>query len=158
MFGAIAQTFGKLFGTDKAVESIVNNVSTGLDKLVYTDEEKAQDAAKERSEARQMIIRWLEATKGQNLARRIIALSIVFVWLFQYMVAQFLNVIAIWVSSVAQAHLQESASILMSGANDMGKPIMVILGFYFAAPYLGNIIGNWKGVPHGTPSDYGSKR
>ncbi len=42
---------GKLFGSDKSVETIVSGVSRGLDSLVYTDEEKANAAAKERAEA-----------------------------------------------------------------------------------------------------------
>jgi len=40
----IGATIGKIFGSDKALTSIVDNVSKGLDALVYTDEEKAQDA------------------------------------------------------------------------------------------------------------------
>ena len=46
---------GKLFGTEKALSGIVNGVTNGLDALVYTDEEKAGEAAKDRSEARAMV-------------------------------------------------------------------------------------------------------
>jgi len=145
MFSTIAQTIGKLFGTDKAIQSVVDNVSNGLDKLVYTDEEKAVDAAKDRSEARKMIIRWMEATKGQNLARRIIALAIVFTWLAQYIISQLTDISAIWVANTAiQLNLHASSKILVDGAKNMNQPVMVILGFYFAAPYLGQIF-NKKG-------------
>ena len=49
-------TVGKIFGTDKAITAVISNVSKGLDALVYTDEEKAGDAAKDRSEARKMVV------------------------------------------------------------------------------------------------------
>ena len=68
--------FGRLFGTEKALEGVVEGVSKSLDALIYTDEEKAKEAARDRSEARRMVVDWLAATQGQNLARRLIALSI----------------------------------------------------------------------------------
>ena len=74
MFG-VSALFGKLFGTEKATTALVENVSNGLDKMFYTDEEKALDGAKDRSEARSMLIKWMESTQGSNLARRCIALS-----------------------------------------------------------------------------------
>jgi len=136
MFG-IGSLLGRIFGTEKATTSIIDNVSKGLDALVYTDEEKAQDAAKDRAAARQMIIKWMETTKGQNLARRLIALSIVAVWLFQYLASTCLNVAAIWLSSPEK--LTESARIIGESAKNLNAPIMLILAFYFSAPYMGDI-------------------
>jgi hypothetical protein len=81
--------WGKLFGTEKALNGIVDGVTNGLDALVYTDEEKAADAAADRSEARKMVVQWMAATQGQNLARRLIALSITGVWLSMYLLSVF---------------------------------------------------------------------
>ena len=75
MIGLIGETIGKIFGTDKAAAALIDNVSTGLDKLVYTGEEKAADHAASVTEARKMVIKWLAATSGQNLARRVLALT-----------------------------------------------------------------------------------
>ena len=58
--------WGKLFGTEKALSGIVDGVTKGLDALVYTDEEKAKDAAADRTEARQMVVGWMAATQGQT--------------------------------------------------------------------------------------------
>ena len=129
--------FGKLFGSDKALDSIVGGAVRGLDALVYTSEEKAQDAAKDRTEARQMVVAWMAATQGQNLARRLIALSITAVWLLQFVIAQALGVVAVWSSTPDK--WTESATVMTSGASAMNGAVMLILAFYFAAPHMGDI-------------------
>lgn len=140
--------WGKVFGTDEAIKGAVGAVRDGLDALVYTDEEKSQDAAKERSEARSMLVGWMEATQGQNLARRLISLAITGVWLMQYVVAQLAMSVAIFWTGKAK-ELNELATLNMKSADDMGSAVMLILAFYFAAPHMGDfaqaIIGRFKG-------------
>lgn len=128
---------GKLFGSEKALSGIVDGVTKGLDALVYTDEEKAQDAAKSRTEARGMVIKWMAATQGQNLARRLISLSITGVWLLQYVVAQIVSIFVIYAEDPQR--LQGVSKVMREGANDMGPAVMLILAFYFAAPHMGDI-------------------
>jgi len=131
--------WGKVFGTDKAIEGAVDAVKSGLDKLVYTEEEKADTAAKERSEARSMLVGWMEATQGQNLARRIISLAITGVWLFQYIVAQLaMSVALFWPSR--NKELAELAALNLKSADDMSAAVMLILAFYFAAPHMGEFV------------------
>lgn len=133
---------GKIFGSDTAIKSVVDTVSSGLDKLVYTDEEKAGDAAKDRSEARAMVVRWMDSTQGQNLARRIISLSITAVWLGMSLFAQLLSMVAIFTNDtgvVTAAKLLQVAMIAKESANDMMGAVMLILAFYFAAPHMGDI-------------------
>ena len=138
MLGFIGSTIGKVFGTDKAAGKLIDNVSAGLDKLVYTSEEKADDAAKSVTEARMMVIDWMKATSGQNLARRIIALSIVFIWLMQYISCMCLNVVAIWITDSDK--VMASADVIGNYAEKMNGAVMLILGFYFAAPYMGKMV------------------
>ena len=113
---------GKMFGTDKALGSIVDSVSNGLDALVYTDEEKAGDAAAERTEARQMVVQWMQSTQGQNIARRFIAILITLVWLFMYLVSVFLNMAAVFVESPGQ--LVSASNIAQDSANDMNGAVI----------------------------------
>ena len=40
MFGALV---GKIFGTGDAAGKVVDNISNGIDKLWYTEEEKSED-------------------------------------------------------------------------------------------------------------------
>lgn len=145
----LGAVIGKIFGTEKALTSVVDNVSKGFDALIYTPEEKANDAAKDRAAARSMIITWMESTKGQNLARRLIALCIVSVWLFQYLCCMVLSIAGIWMEPLKQTikndivyinPLLESAQVIGLFAEKMNGAVMLILGFYFAAPYMGNIV------------------
>jgi len=140
MFSGIGSFFGKVFGTDKALAGIVDGVSSGLDKLVYTDEEKADDHAKSVTEARQLVVDWMRSTQGQNLARRLIALSITGVWLMQYVVAWLMDIIAIFVGNAATRKLiTEASTATDSRADTMVGAVMLILAFYFAAPHMGDI-------------------
>lgn len=129
--------FGRLFGSDEAAGKLIDNVSSGLDKLWYTDEEKADDKRKDASEARSMVIQWLSNTQGQNLSRRLIAIAITFTWLFLHLINAALGVTAVWVEDGAK--LLISAGIVREAAGDMVPAVMLILGFYFAAPHMGSI-------------------
>lgn len=139
--------WGKLFGTDEAISKTIDVVSEGLDKLVYTSEEKADAAARERTEARSMLVKWMEATQGQNLARRLISLAITGVWLSQYVIATTASSVAIFWDTQS-INLNKLAAVQIGTAEQMNGPVMLILAFYFAAPHMGDfaqaIIGRFK--------------
>lgn len=133
---------GRLFGTEKALERVVDTAAKSIDALVYTEEEKAGDAAKDRSEARKMVVEWLAATQGQNLARRLIALSITGVWLFMYVLGQIVSIAAVFTNNVGVVTAEKLtivSSISINSANEMSPAVMLILAFYFAAPHMGDI-------------------
>ena len=136
MFG-IGSAIGKIFGTDKAAKALIDNTSSAIDKLFYTDQEKAEDKANSASEARNMVIKWMAATSGQNLARRILALMISSVWLLQYVAMMSLSVAAVWVEQSEK--LTESATVIGEYAKNMNGAMMLILAFYFSAPYMDKI-------------------
>lgn len=133
----MAGIFGRIFGSDAAISATISSVTKGLDALVYTDEEKAGDAAKERTEARQMVVGWMKATQGQNLSRRFLALSITGVWLSQYVGAMLLNLASVWVNDPSK--LTESAQVIGNASQQMNGAVMLILAFYFSAPFMGKI-------------------
>lgn len=128
---------GKLFGIDRAAESLINNASSAIDKLWYTDEERAEDKARSASEARGMVIDWLRNTQGQNLARRFLALIITLVWVGQYLAMMVLSVVAVWVQDGAR--LLASAKVIGGYAENLNGAMMLILAFYFAAPHIGSV-------------------
>jgi hypothetical protein len=129
--------WGKMFGTDEAIKSTIGAVKDGLDALVYTEEEKAVDGAKERSEARSMLVGWMEATQGQNLARRLISLAITGVWLAQYMISVLASSVALfWLDKAKELNML--SKIQIDAANEMSPAVMLILAFYFAAPHMGD--------------------
>jgi len=135
--GLFGGFFGRLLGSPKALNETVRGVRDGVDALFYTNQEKAVDLAQERTEFREMLIKWMESTQGQNLSRRIIALSITFVWLVMFVSRMALAIVGVWAEKAVK--WQESADIIGDSIGQMTGAVMLILGFYFASPYLGDI-------------------
>ena len=138
---AMSALIGKIFGSEKAIGAAVSGISNSLDALVYTDEEKAQDAAVERQKARSMVIDWMQATSGQALARRLIAVSITFVWLMQYIFGWVMVIAAIFVEPEIAERMREASDLTQEHADGMTGAVMLILSFYFAAPHLDKVVG-----------------
>ena len=127
---------GKAFGTEKAVSKAIDSVSSGIDKLIYTEEEKNDDRRASLTEARQMLIQWMAASAPQNVSRRFIAISVTIVWLGQYLIAMGMNVASVWVENPER--YIETAKIINESGVSMNSAMMLILGFYFAGPYVGD--------------------
>lgn len=122
---------GKLFGTDKAAASLIDNVSNGIDKIWYTDEEKSQDVIAAKKHANDVYMKWLEGTSGSRLARRFIAIAVTVVWVAQYVFSLALSAIAPWTDPETTKLLMESANILSQNGQQGDGAFMVVLGFYF---------------------------
>ena len=65
---------GSLFGSAKAGEKIIDGVTSSIDKLWHTDEEKADDVAQARREGMTAYMAWLPGVtcnigKSQHMAR-----------------------------------------------------------------------------------------
>lgn len=133
---------GKIFGSEKAMGSMVDGVVNGLDKLVYTKEEREEDAREERKQARSMVVDWMAKTSGQNLSRRFLAFVITFTWLFMYLLSAGMQVVIVWIEDdIVYTRLLANAATVGDLADGMTGAMMLILGFYFAAPHIGNIVG-----------------
>jgi len=139
MLSILSSTLGRVFGTDKAVSRVVDHTANALDKLIYTDEEEAEAKAQAVTEARSMVIEWMKATSGQNLARRLLAMVITLVWVSQYVAMMSLSVIAVWLENGDKCNA--SSQIIGGYAENMNGAMMLILGFYFAAPHLSSVAG-----------------
>ena len=126
---------GKLFGSDKAAASLIDNISCGLDKLVYTDEEKSEDSAQALREGNKVYMTWLQSTTGSAIARRFIAIVVTLVWAAQYVGSMLLSAIAPWMTdeTIVKA-MMESAEVLQANGEQGNAAFMVVLSFY----YLGN--------------------
>lgn len=130
--------FGKIFGSEKSLDTIVNGVSRGLDNLSYTEQEKSVDAAIERKEARNMILQWMATNSGSKLSRRYIAIVVTTIWAIEHIVATVLRVASNWVES-PDKYLQ-SANDISQMSQEMNGAFILVLGYYFAAPYMGKMV------------------
>ena len=133
--------FGRLFGTEAAAEKLVETTAAGLDKLFYTGEEKVEDAMEMRKWAGKMFIEWQKNTQGQNLSRRILALSIAGTWLFQYWASMMINIASAFISDPGLIDsLQQASMAVSNNADSMTGAMMLLLGFYFAAPHMDKLV------------------
>ena len=147
--------WGRLFGSSESIDKMVDHAASGLDKLWYTDEERSEDAVKRRTESLSFFIEWLRATQGQNLARRFIAISSTIMWLTMYFISWALEALSPWfsgkavlassdgkITEVTTGYLMSLSAEAINGyAVTMNGAMMLILGFYFAAPHLDKIVG-----------------
>lgn len=139
---------GRVFGTDKAAARMVETIRSAGDALFYTSEEKAADRAaaeKARAEyharAAQQVIDYMVATSGQNLARRVITFTILFMWASSYLAALGMYVLAVWVGEELAGKLEASASLIQEQVASIDEIFGIIVMFYFAAPHLTGLVG-----------------
>lgn len=144
---------GRLFGSPKALADTAGTVVKALDGFVYTKQERAENDARTVTEARQMVIKWMETSQGQNLSRRLIALSITLVWLLLFVAGGAMAIAALWMNQEpvvvdGVAYLSDfekckaASDILDEKADIMSGAVMLILGFYFAATHVSTIVGS----------------
>ena len=125
-----------LFPGPAAAGKVIEEAAKGIDKLWYTEEEKAEDAQKAKREAASMYLKWMEATSGQNRARRAIALTVTAMWACTYSAALLCDVAAPWLDADVAARLAQSADALRGGARDMALPFGAVISFYFGQRML----------------------
>ena len=142
---------GRIFGSEKSLDKIIGGVSRGLDNLSYTEQEKSVDAAVERKEARNMILKWVSTNNGSRLARRLIAVIVTVIWALEHVTATVLRVTSNWVEDPSK-YLQ-SANDISQMSQEMNGAFILVLGYYFAAPYMGQMVqGAMKKLSGGIPS------
>lgn len=124
----MSNLIGKLFGSNKALESadnFVNKVSGGIDKAFFTREEKSD-----------FWLKMLAAYQPFKLAQRLLALMITAVMAIGYLIAATLYVCSIWFETTKQAE----AIVELTNA-EFGTAFTLIIGFYFAGGMAEGIIG-----------------
>jgi hypothetical protein len=130
--------FSRIFGTEQAIKSTIEVIKDAGDALIYTEEEKAQDRSKRLQQIDALLVQWMETTTGQNLARRLLAVMITVVWLMMYVISVVVNVISVWTDN--QEDWTATAQIIGGYAQQMNGAMMLILAFYFSAPYMSQVV------------------
>lgn len=120
--------FGKLFGTQKAVDNLLDKdegllVRAGgwIDGLSHTEQEKAENQLL----VKEWGIRQLEALAPFKVVQRIIAFSVCFAWLFVLINV----VVAAWVEASTGMQIRQ-AMLDLAFSDYVFWPVMAVLGLY----------------------------
>lgn len=142
--------WGRLFGSSKAAEKVIDNVSMGIDKIWYTSEEKAEDAAQARREGYTVYMKWLESTSGSRVARRMIAFIVVTPWALEHIGSVIMGQVAIFADDPSK--YLDSAIQLAQSAESNNALVGTVLLFYFAGPVAADgikgMITKWVDKPN----------
>lgn len=128
----------RLWDSADTIQQGVDAVIKTGDALVYTEEEKADFKAR----VLEWLLKWQQATAGQNLARRLLALAITFVWLLETLVAL---VLVVWSALKPESKgIADAAAAAFAAATRMGLPVGMILTFYFAPNKIGEAVTRYQ--------------
>jgi hypothetical protein len=113
--------FSAIFSGPQAVEHAFDTVSKGIDKAILTKEE-----------ASDWFLKWLNATKGSAIARRLLALMVTAVFLFQALLATGLAMLA-----------KDRMKALLSVVDtfDLPQLVGIVFAFYFMHGMVRNMGG-----------------
>ena len=105
----------KIFGGGDTTKAVLR----GIDKAWFTDQEKSD-----------YMLKYLAATQPQNMARRLIAFIVVFLW-----------AVLVLIAVISQPWMPEWSNKIFYILEDVvNMPFSIIIGFYFAA----HLARSWK--------------
>lgn len=143
---------GRMFGSSDAGTQLITNAAEGIDKLFYTDEEKAEDARTAKREVMGTYMAWLDSTTGSRIARRFLAVGCFSIWAMEHMTAVIMRVLSNWFGDMPDGDnkLAMSADFLTVTASDMQTLVGIVFAFYFGGPVLvdasANMLKKWTGT------------
>ena len=145
MWASLVGVAGRIFGTDKAIDNVLDKdkgllVRAGgwIDGFSYTDQEKAEA----NKETREWGLRQLTALEPFKVVQRIIAFATLGIWAF---VA--INVVAaIWIESIFPAIKIVAPMAEFAYSDYVFWPALLVLSFYMSGGVLPQLVGKNKGV------------
>ena len=120
--------FSRIFATPDDASKIVDGAVKGLDALVFTDEERSRADAK----LAEWYLKYLSATEGQNLARRLIAMVVVFVWSGLLALGLLARFVEVWFQRELVERTYPLSDFVFTVLVDIVlTPFSIVIGFYF---------------------------
>lgn len=114
---------GRIFGSKEVIETGVEGIYNGVDKVVYTDEEKADNFA-----------RLLKLYEPFKVAQRLIALMVGIPFVFLHIVISLVwlqGLIVIDNTEVYLTFTERVSTFAMANNQTLGEPFGYIVIFYF---------------------------
>lgn len=127
---------GKLFGSTDVIKQAADGIYHGVDKAVYTDEEKAEG-----------FLALLKGYEPFKLAQRLLALVVSIPYVLVWLLCAFMLTWAGFAEPAAGKALEEAARTLGELNNQtLGTPIALVLGFYFGGGALEGVVDRMNGA------------
>ena len=125
------KVLARLFGDNEERGKLVDGAIKGLDAIVFTEEEKA----KHNAALGEWYLKYLQATQPQNLARRLIAIMVVLLWVFLIVVGVAFYIIEFYFSGTDKISL----FIFRVLTEVVMVPFSGIMAFYFLTHTLRSV-------------------
>jgi hypothetical protein len=107
----------RIFAKPEDASKVIDGAVKGLDKIFFTQEEKAEANAK----LSEWYLKYLAATESQNIARRFIAMVVVLLWAFLVLLGTTIR----WFNeSMSEFIFKILVDVVMT-------PFSIVIGFYF---------------------------
>ena len=118
----------RIFAGPEETNKIIDGATAGLDKLFFTKEERADANTK----LGEWYRRYLSATEGQKLARRMIAIIIVYLWTGLIAIAAVARATELWLYRAALEVPHPFSEFILTLLVDVVMvPFGIVIGFYF---------------------------
>ena len=125
---------GKLFGSENAIKKATEGIYNGVDKMVFTDEEKSGH-----------FLSLLKAYEPFKLAQRLLALTVAIPYVLVWLMSAGMLVAAGFVEPGYGKQVAEAARALGELNNDtLGMPVALVLGFYFGGGAIEGVVSRYK--------------
>ena len=122
---------GSIFGTESAVNKTVDGIYNGVDKAVFTKEEKASH-----------FLLLLKAYEPFKLAQRLLAITVVPIYILVWLCSVTLLMIGVFADDPINL-LKASEELGNRNNETLGLPVSLILGFYFGGGAVEGIISKF---------------
>lgn len=122
---------GRIFGSDSVVEKAAEGIYHGVDKAIYTDEEKATG-----------FLALLKAYEPFKLAQRVLAFMLIGAYLFTWLVVVLLFTSA---GILDTTSLHTAATNLAAQNNEtLGLAVSLVVTFYYGGGALEGVVSRFK--------------
>ena len=123
-----------LFGSENVIKKAADGIYNGVDKAIYTSEEKAAG-----------FINLLKHYEPFKLAQRLLALVVTIPYVVVWLLCSLMLVSVIFVEPATAKLIEEAARTLGELNNDtLGVPVALILAFYFGGGALEGVVTRFR--------------
>jgi len=126
--------WGTLFGSENVIKRAADGIYNGVDKAIYTDQEKAGG-----------FLNLLKAYEPFKLAQRLLALTLAIPYVVVWLFCAGMLIVSGFVELSYGQQIAGSAKVLGELNNTtLGTPVALILAFYFGGGALEGVVTRLK--------------